>query len=100
MRRPRRALPAEMRVDRCHDSSTSCCSGVRVLLAGLVTYLLLLLYFQQRYGERPSLRRLRQLRRQIRREATIAYLPAQTTAIDPSLWLLILVLCCKSQANL
>jgi len=70
------------------------------LLAGLVTYLLLLLYFQQRYGERPSLRRLRQLRRQIRREATIAYLPAQTTAIDPSLWLLILVLCCKSQANL
>ena len=42
------------------------------LLAGLVTYLLLVLYFQQRYGERPSLRRLRQLRWQIRQEAAIA----------------------------
>jgi hypothetical protein len=62
------------------------------LLAGLVTYLLLLLYFQQCYGEPPSLRRLRQLRRQIRREATIAYLPVHTTAIEPSLGGLILVL--------
>jgi len=66
------------------------------LLAGLVTYLLLLLYFQQRYGEPPSLRRLRQLRRQIRREATLAYLPVQTTGIDPSLGWLILVLCCQN----
>jgi len=45
------------------------------LLAGLVTYLLLVLYFHQRYGERPSIRRLRQLRRHIRQEAAIAYRP-------------------------
>lgn len=70
------------------------------LLAGLVTYLLLLLYCQQRYGEPPALRRLRQLRRQIRREATIAYLPVHTTGVDPSLWWLIWVLCCQNQANL
>lgn len=42
------------------------------LLAGLVTYLLLVLYFHQQYGERPSLRRLRQVRWQIRQEAAIA----------------------------
>lgn len=45
------------------------------LLAGLVTYLLLVLFFHECYGERPSLRRLRELRRQIRREATMAYPP-------------------------
>lgn len=39
------------------------------LLAGLITYLLLVIYFHQRYQERPSLRRFRQLRRDIRREA-------------------------------
>ncbi len=38
------------------------------LLAGLITYLLLVIYFYQRYEERPSLSRLRQLRRDIRRE--------------------------------
>ena len=42
------------------------------LLAGRITYLLLVLYFHQRYGERPSLRRRRQMRRQMRREATLA----------------------------
>lgn len=38
------------------------------LLAGLLTYLLLVLYCQQHYGERPSLHRLRELRWQIRQE--------------------------------
>lgn len=39
------------------------------LLAGLITYLLLVLYCYQLYGERkPSIRRLRELRRRIRRE--------------------------------
>ena len=39
------------------------------LLAGLITYLLLALYCYQFYGERqPSIRRLRELRRHIRRE--------------------------------
>jgi len=39
------------------------------LLAGLITYLLLVLYCYQFYGERkPSIRRLRELRRRIRRE--------------------------------
>jgi hypothetical protein len=37
------------------------------LLAGLITYLLLVIYFYQRYAERPSVSRLRQLRRDIRR---------------------------------
>lgn len=46
------------------------------LLAGLITYLLLVLYFHQLYGEKPSIRRLRQLRRQIRRETeSVIYLP-------------------------
>jgi len=43
------------------------------VLAGLVTYLLLVLYFDLQWGERPSIRRLRQLRRNIRRETAIAY---------------------------
>lgn len=38
------------------------------LLAGLITYLLLVIYFHQRYQERPSLRRFRQLRWDIRHE--------------------------------
>lgn len=38
------------------------------LLAGLITYLLLVLYCHQFYGERPSIQRLRELRRRIRRE--------------------------------
>lgn len=39
------------------------------LLAGLITYLLLVLYFEVEYGERPSIARLRQLRWQMRHEA-------------------------------
>ena len=70
------------------------------LLAGLVTYLLLLLYCQQCYGEPPSLQRLRQLRRQIRREATIAYLTVHTRGIEPALGWLSWILCCQNQANL
>ena len=38
------------------------------LLAGLITYLLLVIYFYRQYDERPSLSRLRQLRRDIRDE--------------------------------
>lgn len=38
------------------------------LLAGVLTYLLLILYCHHHYGERPSLRRLRALRWQIRQE--------------------------------
>jgi len=38
------------------------------LLAGLVTYLLLVLYCHQLYGEKPSIRHLRELRRRIRKE--------------------------------
>ena len=60
------------------------------LLAGLVTYLLLVLYFDQQWGERPSIRRLRQLRRNIRREIAIAYLPAYHMDIEQ---LLCLYLC-------
>ena len=41
------------------------------LLAGLITYLLLVLYFYRRYAQRPSLFRLRQLRRNIRRERAL-----------------------------
>ncbi len=44
------------------------------LLAGLITYLLFLLHCIRRYGEkRPSIRRLRQLRWQIRRETGYIY---------------------------
>lgn len=43
------------------------------VLAGFITSLLLVLYFYQTYGEqRPSIRRLRQLRRQIQKETGIA----------------------------
>jgi len=45
------------------------------LLAGLVTYLLLVLYFDQQFGERPSIRRVRELRRHIRYEMAIAKPP-------------------------
>jgi len=45
------------------------------VLAGFITYLLLVLYFHQTYGEQqPSIRRLRQLRRQIQKETgTVIY---------------------------
>jgi hypothetical protein len=39
------------------------------LLAGLITYLLLVIYFHRHYKEGPSIRRLRQLRWKIRQEA-------------------------------
>ena len=42
------------------------------LLSGLITYLLLVLYCYQLYGEKPSIRRLRELRRRIRRETGFA----------------------------
>ena len=42
------------------------------LLAGLITYLLLVLYCYQLYGEKPSIRRLRELRRRIRKETGYA----------------------------
>lgn len=65
--------------------------GVLVqLLAGLITYVLLVLYFQDRYGERPSVRRLRTLRRQIRQETAsptypiIVYIQLEGS---PLLWL-------------
>lgn len=38
------------------------------LLSGLITYLLLVLYCYQLYGEKPSIRHLRELRRRIRKE--------------------------------
>jgi len=38
------------------------------LLAGLITYLLLTIYFYRRYDERPSLSKLRQLQRDLRYE--------------------------------
>ena len=66
------------------------------LLAGLVTYLLLVPYFHQQYGERPSLRRLRQVRRQIRQETAIAYLTIYNMDI---LLALILILGYQRQAN-
>ena len=66
------------------------------LLAGLVTYLLLVLYFHQQYGERPSLRRLRQVRRQIRQETAIAYLTIYNMDI---LLALILILGYQRPAN-
>lgn len=56
------------------------------LLAGLATYLLLVLYFHQQYGERPSVRRLRSLRQQIRQETHTTfvpvYIPVYTIDID------------------
>jgi len=41
------------------------------LLAGLITYLLLVIYFYRRYAQRPSLSWLRQLRRDIRKERAL-----------------------------
>ena len=41
------------------------------LLSGLITYLLLVIYFHRRFDEPPSLSRLRQLRRDIRKERAL-----------------------------
>jgi hypothetical protein len=46
------------------------------LLAGLITYLLLIIYFYWRYLEYPSLFRLRQLRRTIRIERALRSIPS------------------------
>ena len=60
------------------------------LLAGLITYLLLVLYFQDQDGERPSIRRLRTLRRQIRQETAPSNYAPLYLGIEvqgyPSLW--------------
>jgi hypothetical protein len=55
------------------------------LLAGLITYLLLALYCYQCYGERkPTIRRLRELRRRIRRETGyVRWLVNITINIEP-----------------
>jgi len=73
------------------------------LLAGLATYLLLVLYFHRRYGERPSLRRLRSLRQQIRQEAHTTlvpvYIPVYTIDIDLAFFSLVLLLWTQAQAK-
>ena len=73
------------------------------LLAGLVTYLLLVLYFHRKYGERPSLQRLRSLRQQIRQEthATLVsvYIPVYTIDIDLIFFSLIVLLWTLDQAK-
>ena len=64
------------------------------LLAGLATYLLLVLYFHRKYGERPSLPRLRSLRQQIRQEANTTFVPVYIIDIDLicGLWVVLLSL--------
>ncbi len=57
------------------------------LLAGLITYLLLVLYCEGAYGERPSIARLRELRWQMRREAQEAARPyVPMVIIIPLVW--------------
>ena len=41
------------------------------ILSGLITYLLLAIYCQEQHGKPVSIRRVRQLRSQIRNEATL-----------------------------
>lgn len=73
------------------------------LLAGLATYLLLVLYFHQRYGECPSLHRLRSLRQQIRQEShtTVVpmYIPVYIVDIDLIFCLLLVLLGNHTQAK-
>jgi hypothetical protein len=73
------------------------------LLAGLATYLLLVLYFHQKYGERPSLQRLRSLRQQIRQEANTTfvpvYIPVYTIDIELIFFSVILLLWIQDQAK-
>jgi hypothetical protein len=70
------------------------------LLAGLVTYLLLVLYFHQQFGERPSIRRLRQMRRHIRQEVAITYAPVHHIEVDLLFPLCIALLWCYTKAKL
>lgn len=69
------------------------------LLAGLATYLLWVLYFHQRYGERPSRQRLRSLRQQIRQEANTTFVPVYTIDIALICWLLVDLLSAHAQAK-
>ena len=69
------------------------------LLAGLVTYLLLVLYFHQQFGERPSIRRLRELRRHIRREIVTAEFPVYHIDIEQLLCLGLCLLWLHLQAK-
>ena len=69
------------------------------LMAGLITYLLLVLYFHQRYGERPSIRRLREMRRHIRQEVARAYLPVYPMDIEQLLCLCVFLLGVHAQAK-
>ena len=69
------------------------------LLAGLITYLLLVLYFHQRYGERPSIRRVREMRRHIRQEVAIAYLPVYHIGVEQLICLCVFLLYFHAQAK-
>lgn len=60
------------------------------LLAGLITYLLLVLYCYQLYGEKPSIRRLRELRRRIRKETGYAIYVMNTRVNIEAIALLLL----------
>ena len=63
------------------------------LVAGLITYLLLILYCHRVYGDgNLSILRVRQLRWQIRHEAKRSYLIHLTRTVD-SIFLLLLLLC-------
>jgi hypothetical protein len=63
----------------------------------------LVLYFHRKYGERPSLQRLRSLRQQIRQEthATLVsvYIPVYTIDIDLIFFSLIVLLWTLDQAK-
>jgi len=65
------------------------------LLAGLITYLLLVLYFYWRYNEYPSLLLLRQLRRDIRRERAIR----SAISITLTKWMLLLIFTTKRRGR-
>ena len=52
------------------------------ILSGLITYLLLAIYCQEQYGESVSIHRVRQLRNQIRNEATQQAAERATAAVQ------------------
>jgi hypothetical protein len=56
------------------------------LLTGMITYMLFVLYCDQNFDERPSVKRLRELRWRIRNEATISLIFLQLRTILPSLF--------------
>lgn len=51
------------------------------LLSGLITYLLLVIYFHRRFDEPPSLSRLRQFRRDIRKERALRQIGLRSITI-------------------